>query len=419
MPVLMARIRCSSRACTAGVEAAGVAGDADVARDRVAGAVGAQVGAGQHGGRDGVDAAGDDVLQRGDDLRADHERVDDQVRRGGVPAAATHGDREAVLAGHDRPGAGVQVAGGEPGDVVQPVQAVDGEALEQPVVEHRLRAPAGLLRRLEQHPHGPVEPALLGERRGGGQHHRHVPVVAAGVHGAGAGGGVRDAAVLRDRQRVELAAQPDRPGTAAAGQRADDPGPADPGRDVEAEAAQHVGDVRGGLVLAERGLGDAVQRVAPLAGASGSGGHRASLGGRRGQVHSLGRRGGRGAPPREHGRHDDLVRRRQRTGLDRPSGRGRRAGLPPLAAGVRARRRWSTCPRSPPSSASAGCSSRTSRPGWGCRRSRCWARPGPASRCCGGSPGRTWSRRPTATTVAPSPGRPPSPASAPPCSCRR
>jgi hypothetical protein len=62
------------------VEAAGVAGDGDVGGDCVAGAVGSQVGAGEDRGAHGVDAAGHDVLESQDDLGADDEGVDDQVR---------------------------------------------------------------------------------------------------------------------------------------------------------------------------------------------------------------------------------------------------------------------------------------------------------------------------------------------------
>jgi hypothetical protein len=112
-----------------------------------------------------------------------------------------------VLAGHDRTGPGQQVPGRHAGHVVRPVQPVDRESFQQPVVEHRLRPLAGFLRRPEQHADGAVERTVLGQGRGRAEDHRHVAVVAAGVHAAVVNGGEVEAAAFRDRQRVELAAQ--------------------------------------------------------------------------------------------------------------------------------------------------------------------------------------------------------------------
>ena len=53
------------------------------------------------------------------------------------------------------------------------------------------------------------------------------------------------------------------------------------------------------------------------------------------------------------------------------------------------RLRWSLSRSSLPSSGSGGCSSRTSRRGSACRRSRCSAPPGPATRCSSADPGAT------------------------------
>ncbi len=91
-------------------------------------------------------------------------------------------------------------------------------------------------------------------------------------------------AVLGEGEGVELAAQPDGSPGAAAGQGPDDAGAANAGEHVEAERAQHVGDVGASRVLVERSLGDAVQLVSPLAQARvgcscPSGDHQASLSG--------------------------------------------------------------------------------------------------------------------------------------------
>lgn len=101
-----------------------------------------------------------------------------------MPTTAGDGDGEVVFAGHDRPDAGVQVAGGLPREVVDAEHPIDGEAIEEPVVDHRASSEAGLLRGLEDDPHGPVERSVSGQRRGRPQDHRHVSVVAAGVHRA-------------------------------------------------------------------------------------------------------------------------------------------------------------------------------------------------------------------------------------------
>jgi hypothetical protein len=199
-------------------------------------------------------------------------------------------DGEVVLAGHDRSAPGAQVPGRGTRPVVQAVQAVDREPLEQRVVEHRLRAAAGLLGRLEDHPDRAVEGAVLRESSGGAQRHRHVPVVAAGVHRPGMCGRVPDAAVLGDRQGVQFAAQPDRRSRSPARQRADDAGAADPRRHLEAERPELGGDVGAGQVLTERRLRDAVQVVPPLTQlcGSGRGGHGSSLGRERRPVHHAG-----------------------------------------------------------------------------------------------------------------------------------
>jgi hypothetical protein len=149
---------------------------------------------------------------------------------------------------------------------VDPEEPVDGEPLEQTVIDHRLGPTSGFLGGLEDGADRAVEPVLLCQERGGPQQHGHVAVVTTGMHRTWVARGVVDAALLGDRQGVELRAQPHRPPRRAAGQRSDKAGDADADRDVVPELAQDPCDVRAGLVLGERGLGDPVQVVPPAAG---------------------------------------------------------------------------------------------------------------------------------------------------------
>src|ERR1700721_2289649 len=84
--------------------------------------------------------AGGEVLEVGDDLRADDERVDRVLRLGDVAAAAVDDDLEDVAGGHHRAGADRDLAEGEPGPEVLAEHPVD--ALHRPRRDH-LRGAAG------------------------------------------------------------------------------------------------------------------------------------------------------------------------------------------------------------------------------------------------------------------------------------
>jgi hypothetical protein len=93
---------------------------------------------------------------------------------------------------------------------VQRVHLVDRKAIEEPVLDHRLRPGVALLARLEDQVRGAVEVARLGEIARGCEQHRRVAVVAAAVHAAVIGGAVRELVLLVHRQRIHVGAQADR-----------------------------------------------------------------------------------------------------------------------------------------------------------------------------------------------------------------
>ena len=113
------------------------------------------------------------------------------------------------------------------------VDLVDGEAVHQPVLDHRGCSRAALLRGLKDHDRVAREIARLRQITGGAEQHRGMPVMAAGVHQALCLGGVSEVGRLLDRQRIHVGAKPDHPdiGLArglAALDDADDAGAASP-----------------------------------------------------------------------------------------------------------------------------------------------------------------------------------------------
>src|SRR5690606_20034858 len=107
----------------------------------------------------------------------------------------------------------------------------DGDALQQPVLEHHLAAAATLFGRLEDKRHPAVEIAGLGEVLRRPEEHGGVPVVAAGMHLARDHGGIWLARFFRHRQRVHVGPQTDGTPTpvAAAVDDADDTIGGEPG----------------------------------------------------------------------------------------------------------------------------------------------------------------------------------------------
>ena len=147
---------------------------------------------------------------------------------------------------------------------MEPVDLVAGEALEEPVGEHRAGAAEPLLGRLEDEHRGAVEGPRLGEVARRAEQHRGVPVMAAGVHLAGLGRGVGKPGRLLDRQRVHVGAKPDAAIVAALPfEHADHPGPADAAMHRDAPGGELFGDDRGGALLLEADLRMGVEVVPP------------------------------------------------------------------------------------------------------------------------------------------------------------
>ena len=178
-------------------------------RDDVEGVAALDAADRDHAGLRGLDVAGDDALEGGDDVGGDHHRVVALVRHGAVRALAGDGDLEVGDGGHDRAFAPQELAGRGAGPVVQAVDALDGEAVEQPFFHHDPAAAAILLGGLEDEVDGAAEVARFGQILGGAEQHGGVAVMAAGVHPVRGAGGVGEAGRLVDGQRVDVGAEAD------------------------------------------------------------------------------------------------------------------------------------------------------------------------------------------------------------------
>jgi hypothetical protein len=154
----------------------------------------------------GIDVTGYDRLQRERDLGGDRDRIDEHLGPGGVAASADDADLDVVLAGHQAAGAGADPAASVPGHVVQAEDRFHGEPFEQTVRDHRLGAEPVFLSGLEDQVHDAGEAALGRQDPGGTKDHRHVPVVAAGVHDAMVDRPVRPCAPFGQRQAVHVGA---------------------------------------------------------------------------------------------------------------------------------------------------------------------------------------------------------------------
>ncbi len=102
------------------------------------------------------------------------------------------------------------------------------------------------------------------QQRGGAEQAGGVAVMAAGVHHAGRGGGVGDAGLLLDRQRVHVGAQTHAAVGLAPRDRGHHAVAAHAGHERHAQLGQPRGDERGGGLLVQRQLGVGVQVAPPL-----------------------------------------------------------------------------------------------------------------------------------------------------------
>ena len=158
-----------------------------------------------------VDHARDQRLQRGHDLRADHDRVDRVVRLRPVAALAPDDHVEAVGRGHRRTRPQLDHANRIVLVDVQAERGVDLRVLQHAGVDHRLGASRRrLLRRLKQHLHRPGKlVAAVHQQPRHAKQHRGVRVVAAGVHDARRLRPVLDVVLFENRQGIHVGAQED------------------------------------------------------------------------------------------------------------------------------------------------------------------------------------------------------------------
>ena len=218
---------------------------------------------------DGVEVARHQRLQRGHDVRGQHDGIVGQVRRGAVPAGSVHDDVDGIDVGHrefrlvTRP-PGRQVGGHVQAEVVVRTR----EALEQSVLDHGAGAQAPLFGRLGHQHHG-AAPALAhaGELAGHADQVGDVNVVAASVHyrhpaalliNRQGRAGIGHAGKLFHRQAVHVATDHDG-GPLAVAQHADHAGAADFRRDVVAGGREFLGHAGGGLKLVQRQFGVTVE----------------------------------------------------------------------------------------------------------------------------------------------------------------
>ncbi len=187
-------------------------------------------------------------------MARDQHRVDRLFRPRAVRTAPGDVDVEERAARHHRTWADRELADRQARRVVHPEYAVTGETLEQAILKHRQRAADAFLGRLEDEIDGAVEALRFGEIARGAEQHRRMPVVATGVHHTGLRRLVGDVDDLLDRQRIHIAAQPDRWAVARL-QDTHDARLADVAMDRDAEFGELLRDEIAGAMLVETKLG--------------------------------------------------------------------------------------------------------------------------------------------------------------------
>src|SRR6185312_1450882 len=219
--------------------------------------------------------AADDGLERHHELGGGDDRVLAGLGKRSVGAAPVQRDRDRGGAGHGVAGRHAHMSGGEAGGVVQGDDHVGlGKAGVDVVGEQGVGAVDGLLGGLAHENQRAVPLAAQPHHgAGGAEQHGHVDVVAAGVHYGDGGSvvalggdmaGVGQSGLFGDRERVELAADPER----GAGSVAQDGDEAVAGPFGVVVMAEVVGDlVAGGAQLRGhegRGLGLLVRELGGL-----------------------------------------------------------------------------------------------------------------------------------------------------------
>ena len=126
-----------------------------------------------------------------------------------VPAASFDTDVNGIGRGHDRTGPDRKRADRNSRTIVHAIDLIDGEAFQQPILDHRRRTGATLFRGLKDDHRIAGEIPGFGEVTGRAKQHRGMPVMAACMHLSRRFGGVRQFGRLLDRQCVHIGAKPD------------------------------------------------------------------------------------------------------------------------------------------------------------------------------------------------------------------
>ncbi len=179
--------------------------------------------------------------------------------------AATPGDldREAVGSGHHGPGVDADGAGLHRGPVVHGKDGLHRKAVKQPVFHHHAGTGKTFFARLEHQHGGAVEVARFREVARGANQHGGVAVVAATVHEALLARLPGEVVVLGQRQGIHVGTQADGPTAVAPLQATDDAGTGQTAIDLQAVAAECLGDDRRRTEFLERQFRMGVQVMAP------------------------------------------------------------------------------------------------------------------------------------------------------------
>src|SRR5215218_4863331 len=171
-----------------------------------------EAGHGEDHAMDRVHLARDDVLQVGNDLRPYSYGIHDLVRKSSVPAPTPYGDSKDVGCCHHRAVGYADLACGKLRPQVYSHHGVD-TFHHAPLDQLLGAAGAQFFGVLEHEAHLAVDPVTHpGEYLRRPEQHRRVPVVGAGVHRAGIGGGELEVVLLGDGQGVYV--RPDGDGAA-------------------------------------------------------------------------------------------------------------------------------------------------------------------------------------------------------------
>jgi hypothetical protein len=181
-------------------------------RDHVAGTAGLNLGDGDDRRIEGVDSTRDEGLKCLDNVARDRDRVEAVVRRGGVPASPVDYHLDGVARGQDGPRSRPDDAGRVPSATMQREgRGRRGAARVEAFFEHEARPVIALLPGLKHEDDVPRElVAAPCEQVCGTHEHRHVGIVAAGMHHILHFGSELEARLLLDGEGIHIRAQKDR-----------------------------------------------------------------------------------------------------------------------------------------------------------------------------------------------------------------